>query len=67
MKRGILTRKQYRRLVTERVQEASTEPVKLSKGGKQVLAFMVLQLLRLGEFEELDNARARNMPTGYLG
>ena len=50
---------QYRRLVAERVQEVSAEPVKLSKGSKQVLAFMVLQSLRLGEFEELDNARER--------
>ena len=42
---------QYRRLVAERVQEVCAEPVKLSKGGKQVLAFMMLQSLRLGEFD----------------
>jgi hypothetical protein len=42
---------QYKRLVSERIQEANTEPVKLSKGGKQVLAFMVLQSLRLGNIE----------------
>ncbi len=45
-------REQYRRLVAKRVQEASTEPMKLSKGGKQVLAFMVLQSLRLGELDK---------------
>jgi hypothetical protein len=43
--------KQYERLVAERVQEVSAEPVKLSKGGKQVLVFMVLQSLRIGEFD----------------
>lgn len=43
------TNEQYRRLVAERVQEANTETVKLSKGGKQVLAFMVLESLRPGE------------------
>jgi len=42
---------QYRRLVAERVQETNTEPVKRSKGGKQVLAFMVLESLRLGDFD----------------
>ena len=42
---------QYRRLVAERVQETNTEPVKMSKGGKQVLAFMVLESLRLGDFD----------------
>ena len=41
---------QYRRLVAERVKEAAAEPVKLSKGGKQVLTFMVLESLRRGEF-----------------
>jgi hypothetical protein len=44
-------REQYRRLVTERVREVNTETLRLSKGGKQVLAFMVLESLRLGEFE----------------
>jgi hypothetical protein len=40
---------QYQRLVTMRVQEANTETVKLSNGGKQVLAYMMLESLRLGE------------------
>jgi hypothetical protein len=40
---------QYMRLVAERVREVTTEPVRLSNGGKQVLAFMVLESLRLGE------------------
>jgi len=40
---------QYRRLVAGRVKEASAEPMKLSKGGKQVLTFMVLESLRRGE------------------
>lgn len=40
---------QYRRLVAERVREVSAEPVRLSKGGKQVLAFMVLESLPLSE------------------
>src|SRR6266566_3170751 len=38
-----LAQAQYRRLVADRVQEVNTEPVKLSKGGKQVLAFMVFE------------------------
>lgn len=42
---------QYNRLVAERVREVSDEPSKLSKGGKQVLAFMVLESLRLSESE----------------
>ena len=42
---------QYKRLVAERVREVSDEPPKLSKGGKQVLAFMVLESLRLSESE----------------
>ena len=40
---------QYHRIVAERVREAKSEEVKLSKGGKQVLAFMMLESLRLGE------------------
>jgi hypothetical protein len=42
-------REQYRRLVAGRVQEMNTDTVKLSKGGKQVLAFMVLESLQRGE------------------
>ena len=42
-------REQYQRLVTARVQEANAEPLKLSKGGKQVLAFMVFESLQRGE------------------
>jgi len=42
-------REQYRRLVAERVIEVSDEPMKLSKGSKQVLAFMVLESLRHSE------------------
>jgi hypothetical protein len=42
-------REQYRRLVAGRVQEMNTDTVKLSRGGKQVLAYMVLESLRLGE------------------
>lgn len=42
-------REQYRRLVAERVSEVSDEPTRLSKGGKQVLAFMVLESLQRGE------------------
>ena len=38
-----LAQAQYQKLVANRVQEASTEPMKLSKGSKQVLAFMVLE------------------------
>ena len=44
-----LAQAQYRQLVAERVQAATSEPLKLSKGGKQVLAFIVLESLRLGE------------------
>jgi hypothetical protein len=40
---------QYQRLVAERVSEATVELPKLSKGGKQVLAFMVLESLQSGE------------------
>ena len=42
---------QYRQLVAQRVKEAATEPVQLSKGGKQVLTYMVLESLRRGEFD----------------
>jgi hypothetical protein len=39
---------QYWRLVAARVKEAVAAPVKLSKGGKQVLTYMVLESLRRG-------------------
>jgi hypothetical protein len=44
-----VAQEQYRRLVAERVREASAETMKLSKGGKHVLAFMVLESLQRGE------------------
>lgn len=47
-----LAQEQYRQLVTARVRAANAEPLKLSKGGKQVLAFMVLESLGIGELAE---------------
>jgi hypothetical protein len=44
-----LAHEQYRQLVERRVKEASNEPLKLSKGGKRVLAYMVLESLQRGD------------------
>lgn len=40
---------QYYQLVAARVEQASIEPVPLSKGGRAVLAYMVLESLQCGE------------------
>jgi hypothetical protein len=44
-----VAQEQYKRLIAERVSEVNSEPVRLSKSGKQVLAFMMLESSRLGE------------------